>query len=319
MPKISVIVPVYRVEKYLPRCVESILAQTFSDFELWLVDDGSPDRCGALCDAYAVQDSRIRVIHQENGGLSAARNAALERAAGEWIAFVDSDDRIAPEHLQSMYDALLACGGEMAVCNFLSEDAQGNLTPAYTAAEHLRVLRGDEVFETLRQPSACNKLYRSDIFRSLRFPVGRLYEDLFVSHQVLAQVKTVVLTGQATYYYLKRTNSIMHSDYTLRNTDVIDALDLRVTALEQMGQEKWAAENRLFLYSQTAAAFAHLQRSNPAHAARLREVKAVYDRHYPALLRENRSARQRLRLRLLRYAPAIHSVLFGKKMPGNLS
>ena len=101
MPQITVIVPVYKVEPYLHRCVDSILAQTFTDFELILVDDGSPDNCGAICDEYAAKDSRVRVIHQANGGLSAARNAALSIATGKYAAFVDSDDEIVPHHLET--------------------------------------------------------------------------------------------------------------------------------------------------------------------------------------------------------------------------
>ena len=116
-PEISIIVPVYQVEKYLNECIDSILAQTFTDFELILVDDGSPDNCPALCDAAAKKDSRVRVIHKQNGGVSTARNAGLDAAQGNWIAFVDSDDTATPEYLEKMHKAALETGADFTSCH----------------------------------------------------------------------------------------------------------------------------------------------------------------------------------------------------------
>ena len=121
-PLLSIIVPVYDVERYLPKCIDSILAQTFTDFELILVEDGSPDNCPALCDAAAARDARIRVIHQKNGGLSAARNAGLDTARGEWVAFVDSDDTITPDFCEKLYAAVQDTGAQMVVCNYRQVD-----------------------------------------------------------------------------------------------------------------------------------------------------------------------------------------------------
>lgn len=124
-PLLSIIVPVYDVERYLPKCMDSILAQTFTDFELILVDDGSPDNCPALCDAAAAKDARIRVIHQKNGGLSAARNAGLDAARGAWIGFVDSDDYIAPEMYEALYHAVQSTGADLALCDYAEVDETG--------------------------------------------------------------------------------------------------------------------------------------------------------------------------------------------------
>lgn len=115
-PEISVIVPVYKVERFLPACIDSLLAQTFADFELILVDDGSPDNCPALCDAAAEKDNRVRVLHKANGGVSTARNAGLDMARGKWIAFVDSDDSVQPDYLEKMHTAALAAGADIALC-----------------------------------------------------------------------------------------------------------------------------------------------------------------------------------------------------------
>ena len=124
-PEISIIVPVYQVEKYLNECIDSILAQTFTDFELILVDDDSPDNCPALCDAAAKRDSRVRVIHKQNGGVSTARNAGLDAAQGNWIAFVDSDDTVEPEYLEKMHKAVLETGADFAICSSQCIDETG--------------------------------------------------------------------------------------------------------------------------------------------------------------------------------------------------
>ena len=128
-PLLSIIVPVYKVENYLPKCIDSILAQTFTDFELILVDDGSPDNCPALCDAAAEKDARVRVIHQKNGGLSAARNAGLDAARGAWIGFVDSDDYIAPEMYEVLYQAVQSTGADLALCDYAEVDEAGKPCP----------------------------------------------------------------------------------------------------------------------------------------------------------------------------------------------
>ena len=174
-PKISVIVPVYKVENFLDRCVESIVGQTYENLEIILVDDGSPDNCPALCDAAAAKDARIRVIHQKNGGLSAARNAGLDAARGAWIGFVDSDDYIAPEMYEVLYQAVQSTGADLALCDYAEVDETGApCLPPYTGLAQ-RIFTGRELLKratnTMAQP-AWNKLYRRAIFAQLRYPEG---------------------------------------------------------------------------------------------------------------------------------------------------
>ena len=319
MPTISVIVPIYKVEEYLARCVDSILAQTFTDYELFLVDDGSPDNCGAMCDEYAKKDPRITVIHKQNGGLSDARNAALEVASGEYIAFIDSDDWVAPNHLESMLAALKEHGADMAVCNFPKVHEDGRKEPMYHPANELTVREGDEVFETLNQPAACNKLYKASIFKTLRYPVGKLYEDVFVYTAVLEQVKRLVYTGEDTYYYFLRQGSIMRTDYTPRFMDIVEACYLRAESLEKLGQPTLANEARMFVYSQAGVAYAHVDRKDAAAVARLCEVREMFEKCYPSLMADRTiSKMQKLRIRLLKICPWLHTQLFGKRMPINL-
>ena len=225
-PLLSIIVPVYKVENYLPKCIDSILAQTFTDFELILVDDGSPDDCPALCDAAAEKDARVRVIHQKNGGLSAARNAGLDVARGEWIGFVDSDDYIAPEMYETLYKAVQNTGADLALCDYAAVDEAGiPCLPPYTGLAQ-RIFTGRELLKkatnTMAQP-AWNKLYRRVIFAQLRYPEGKLNEDLFLIPKICLQIQKAVVVPKALYYYVQRGGSIMNESKTLRHYDAAEA------------------------------------------------------------------------------------------------
>lgn len=316
IPLISVIVPVYKVEAYLPRCVDSILCQTLADYELWLVDDGSPDNCPAICDGYAAKDARVRVIHQANGGLSAARNAALERFTGQYVCFVDSDDYIAPDALETMYAALTETDADVAVGNMQSFDENGNVRDFYCPVKERTVLEGAEMLSTMNQPCAQNRLYKAGIYRMLRFPVGRLYEDVFVYHKLLAQCRRIVLTGKTAYFYMLRSGSIMRSSYDIRFTDIVYAIKERYEWLESIGQHQLANEARLFIYSRVAVAYAHLDRKDPVHRAKLEEITGIYRDCYRVLMKDGSvSAKQKIRLWLLYRLPVVHTCLFGRKMP----
>ena len=225
-PLLSIIVPVYKVENYLPKCIDSILAQTFTDFELILVEDGSPDNCPALCDAAAAKDARIRVIHQKNGGLSAARNAGLDAARGAWIGFVDSDDYIAPEMYEALYHAVQSTGADLALCDYAEVDEAGASCPQMHVS-----LSGVELTrqELLKKASglmvqlAWNKLYRRAIFAQLRYPEGKLNEDLFLIPEVCLQIQKAVVVPKVLYYYVQRSGSIMGKNKTLRHYDAAEA------------------------------------------------------------------------------------------------
>ena len=224
--EISVIVPIYRVEKFLPQCIESILNQTFTDFELILVDDGSPDRCPAICDEAAERDARVRVIHQANQGLSAARNAGIEIARGAWLSFVDADDFVAPNFLEALHDAAVRAGADCAVCGIcLTDDTGKVIEPSLPIEVESGVRTGLSVLETIREKSnmpyvvAWNKLCRRAVFETLRYPVGRRNEDVFVFAELFDTAKTVACIGDKLYFYRQSAQSIMRSTVTLRNLD----------------------------------------------------------------------------------------------------
>lgn len=213
---ISVIVPVYMVESYLHRCVDSILSQTFVDFELILVDDGSPDNCGAICDEYAAKDSRIRVIHQKNGGLSAARNAGLDVAREEYYAFVDGDDWIHPQFLELLYSAVKKHGLLMACCNIarVADEKEAVIDLLFPV---VLVKLPDEVYINIKGtrvvPSACRILCHRDLFKNIRFPVGYLSEDLFTTYKLYFQCEKIACVDAPLYFYFQRQGSIMLSKW----------------------------------------------------------------------------------------------------------
>ncbi len=318
MPCISIIIPVYKVENYLCKCLDSVLAQTFCDYEVILVDDGSPDHCGDICDEYAKKDDRIKVIHKQNGGLSDARNAALEVCTGEYLTFIDSDDYVAEDHLEVLYSTLVSCAADIAVSNISSFREEKIGERFYCPSTEVRVLEGKEMFSTLEQPCAQAKLYKRFIFHDIRFPVGKLYEDAFIFHDVLAKANKLVLTGRNTYFYLIRSDSIMHQEYSIRSTDIIDAVEARIKKLEEMGFFDLADHNREFVYSRVAVAFANLDTSIEINKKRLDEIKTIYDREYPRLMLTQCGIKQKFRYWLLFKLPHIHSGIFGKKMSVSL-
>lgn len=234
-PTISVIVPVYKVEAYLPRCIDSLLAQTYKDFELILVDDGSPDRCGAICDRYAGRDPRICVIHKQNGGLSDARNAGLKIARGRYLAFVDSDDWVAPEYLHKLLQACLDTQADICECNIIHTSGTPSAVPAQDASaetcsaqDALAQLIADGTF----RQHVWNKLYSRRVVDGILFPRGKLNEDEFWTYQVFGNASKVAKIQDALYFYFQRPDSIMGARYSLRRLDALEAKEARQRYLE---------------------------------------------------------------------------------------
>ena len=226
---VSVIVPIYKVEAYLKKCIKSIQNQTYSNLEIILVDDGSPDGCGAICDRYAKEDTRIRVIHKENGGLSDARNKGLDIATGEYILFVDSDDYIHPQMVEILLQHLEVVDADMAVCGFktveeneevifdcfdICETAGREKKTEVVGIDAGEVFEGQAVMNNLQYKNlltvvAWNKLYKAELFAELRYPKGRVQEDEFLVHHILHLCRRTVYIPTELYYYLQRTSSIM--------------------------------------------------------------------------------------------------------------
>lgn len=217
---ISVIVPIYRVEEYLDECVASVVNQTYRNLEIILVDDGSPDHCPQMCDEWAVRDSRIKVIHKVNGGLSDARNAGIEIATGEYIAFVDSDDFITPDMLEKLHAALVKADADIAACGILTcegekQTAWGCRDTVGTPKQIYALLYNDTAYPV----AAWNKLYRRSCWETLRFPVGKTCEDAFTTYQLIHNARRIVMIPEALYCYRIRPGSIMTSAFSLKKMD----------------------------------------------------------------------------------------------------
>ena len=235
--KISVIVPVYKVEVFLDRCVQSIADQTYKNLEIILVDDGSPDNCPAMCDAWAEKDSRVKVVHKKNGGLSDARNAGMTMATGEFMGFVDSDDWIAPDMYQHLHDLLEADGSDIAACGVEMVWEDGTPSRMLTKAgccvlDQEEAMRAIIEESWLKQP-VWYKLYKTALIRDIPFPVGKYHEDVFWSYQAVAKAQKVSVSDKVCYYYAQRSGSIMGEGYSLKRLDAVEAKDQRLEFIRQ--------------------------------------------------------------------------------------
>lgn len=248
-PKISIIVPVYNVEKYLDECVNSIINQTYKNIEIILVDDGSKDACGAMCDAYGRSDARIKVVHKQNGGLSSARNAGLDVATGDYIGFIDSDDYISLDMFEDLFKLIASDNADLSMCGIYDLYDDG-ATARYKAGKiyHLDSIEAAKIVMRgrLNTTIVCNKLYKASIFKQLRFPVGKIMEDDFVILDILLQCTRVVLTTDAKYYYRHREASITTISFTEKDLDTIEAYERNYRIVEfDYPQLKSAVKGRL--------------------------------------------------------------------------
>lgn len=267
MSKISVIVPVYKVEKYLDRCIESILSQTFTDFELILVDDGSPDNCPDMCDKWAKKDNRIRVVHKENGGLSSARNAGLDIMTGEYVTFIDSDDYVSEVYLEKLFAALIDNSADVSVCGQALEKRKEQISQS---SNSIIILSGSKACMEIYHPQldtimiiACSKLFKKTCFDGIRFPVGRIHEDEFTTYKILFECSSVAIIQDKLYYYSSsNSNSIMNSPFSLKRYDLMIAFDESL----QFYQEKHA--NELYI-----AAHERKERSQANYSFMARKAK----------------------------------------------
>ena len=246
--KISVIVPIYKVEDYLHRCVDSIINQTYTNLEIILVDDGSPDNCPRICDEYAKKDSRIRVIHKKNGGLSDARNAGIDIATGEYIMFIDSDDFVDREMMKSMMRNMIHNNVDMVVCNikYIYEDKE---VVKYNQAD--RILdRYEAMEEYLRdgvvQAVAWNKLYKKSLISDMRYKVGKTNEDEFFTYKVVDKTDKIYYNSRPFYNYIQRDSSIM-GKYSINRLDGVEASYERLNFIKERYPDLYEKEKKTFI------------------------------------------------------------------------
>lgn len=271
MAAISVIVPVYNVEAYLSRCVESILGQSFSDLELVLVDDGSPDRCGEICDMYARQDTRVHVIHRNNGGLSAARNSGIDwvmaHSESQWITFVDSDDWLERSFLLNLYTAVQETGCTLSACEYYI--TQGEIKQSENIT-HAQVMTADEYYckDGIHAAAvACAKLYQKSLFQSIRYPLGKLHEDEFVTYRMVYAAEKVAYLSEALYAYYQNPEGIMLSKWNPRRLHILEATQQQLEYARETGNDMLLRKASL---QYILSCHDHLQKASPEYKKELR-------------------------------------------------
>lgn len=239
---ISIVVPIYNVEKYLKNCIDSIIKQTYTNIEIILVDDGSPDNCGKICDEYKEKDNRIKVIHKQNGGLSDARNAGIDIATGEYIAFIDSDDYIEENYIEVLYNLCVKNDVWLSECDYerinsddkieMKQNRESNI---YTGKEMSRRLYSKDFIRTI---VVWNKLYKREIFKSLRFPKGKINEDEFTTYKIFYNLDKVAVTSEKLYYYRYSPDSIMNRKFNKKRLDLIEALEERIEFYKEKNEKE---------------------------------------------------------------------------------
>ncbi len=227
---VSIIAPVYNTEKYLPRCLDSLLAQTYTDFELILVDDGSTDASPAICDEYAAKDGRITVIHKENGGVSSARNRGLEIAKGAYITFADSDDFLGGAHLETLVKLIVAEQADISVVGMAQEQADGVFVPYYTPG-HGYIFSQEEMLKNMLENryytcSVCDKMFRREVLQGIRWDETVSHnEDLLFLYEVMKNCRRAAYTSDVCYYYCANEGSAVHSKFNYKKMTMIDVWD----------------------------------------------------------------------------------------------
>jgi glycosyltransferase involved in cell wall biosynthesis len=247
MPKVSIIIPVYNVEKYLRKCIDSVLNQTYKDIEVILVDDGSLDKCPQICDEYLKRDARVKVIHKKNGGLSDARNVGVKYAQGDYIGFVDSDDYVSTQMVELLYSSITKEEADIVMGNYIHVDETGNSIDekiSFQIEKQITYSRDEFVDEVIKKTGgyyvvACSKLYKKEIFEKISFPLGKQHEDEFVFHYVVGMSKKIVCISDVIYFYLQRDDSIMGKKFNEKRIDYGEALIDRYYYTKKMKQKKW--------------------------------------------------------------------------------
>ena len=290
--KIFVVVPVYNVEPYLERCVDSILNQTYDNFELVLVDDGSPDNCPAICDRYAAEYENITVIHQENGGLSAARNTGIDYAfkngnsEQDWISFIDSDDFVHPKYMEYLYRAAKEAGVEVSSCAYIRTDTSNisdkDMPFAYTAFSPEEFWHKDRTNATI----AWGKLYRLNNFLKKRYPVGKIHEDEFTTYRIIFTQAKIAFIPLRLYNYYSNTIGITQSQWSPKRLQQLDALEAQVNYFRDKNFHIACTESIAHLLQHGIKHVMYIKHLSPKYNHLLKDVKARRNRAFWLYVKE---------------------------------
>lgn len=312
---ISIVVPIYNVEKYLEKCLNSILEQTYGEFELILVDDGSTDCSGEIADKYALKDERIIVFHKENEGLAATRNYGIEKAKGEYICFIDSDDWIENTYLEYLSNLAKEYLADVVICDFIKNDGTGVITQP--SKEEIVEETGYEAIANiytqnyLRYVVAWNKLYRRSIFDNVKYMSGIIHEDEAICGDIYCACSKVIRTNYIFYNYRVNNNtSIMSSEYSLKRLDILKALENRMSLFEKKGYREYYEKDSFKYMYKILLNIIEIRKIPQDNTSVIRDLKKIYWKKYKESLNFNWSIKRKAgmcvfglfpRLYLLRY------------------
>lgn len=319
--KISVVVPIYNVEQYLVRCIESILQQTYPYLEIILVDDGSSDHSGEICDQYKQKDARIQVIHKQNGGLSDARNAGIKLATGKYIGFVDSDDYIHPK----MYEVLLATMQQkqvdIAICNYQKINEQGiqeskeiqETIELFDATQAINLLFSDNEISNY----AWNKLYKKELFEGVQYPFGKKMEDIGTTYRLFMKANQLAYTNYIGYYYYQRSDSILKSVDTQFIKDFREMINVRYNDImgSNLGLKEQADVNRLTFIKYYFMHIAKIKQKELAQAPEFLQEYQFFKKNYPNYRKKmnHKNLRERILNELFYYYLPLYMKIYEMK------
>lgn len=307
LPLVSVIIPVYNVEAYLRECIDSVIGQTYTNLEILLIDDGSPDGCGAICDEYALADPRIKVIHQQNGGLSAARNTGLDHACGEFICVIDSDDFIDANMIEILSDRLIRDNADLVICDIALCHNRSDIWSCdspltdrtFTLEEFV------EEYQAWQYIVAWNKLYRRSLFRELRYPAGYIHEDNATIHRILGECRTIATVPERLYFYRQRKGSITNSNLSIKHSDALTAFADQICYAYGNGWNKMADKTASDYVNKFFELYFRFPK-NQENTLYFHRMDASLRKALPCLLRSSRvSLRHKVYLSIIRVSPGL--------------
>ena len=308
---ISVIVPIYNVEKYLDRCIKSIVNQSYTNLEIILVDDGSPDRCGEICDEWVKKDNRIKVIHKENGGLSDARNAGIEIAKGEYLSFIDSDDYVNKDFIKILYNLLIENNSDISMCGVCEtkkdedinkEIGKGNIRNILSK----NALEGKEHVYCV----AWNKLYKKSIFKNIRYPKGKIHEDVAVIYKIMYYSEKISITDSKLYFYFSAPESIMRSKFSEKRLEILDALKDSYEFFIKRNEENYAYFVLMDFLNTILALYKECYLLEEDKKKVKRDLRKKYKKTYKKVIsNSNTSLKMKLKYTIYDFLPSMYIVI----------
>lgn len=312
---ISIIVPIYNVEKYLKECIESIINQTYKNIEIILVDDGSPDNCGKICDEYSQKDKRIIVLHKENGGLSDARNKGIDIAKGDYLTFVDSDDFVNIDYIEKLYNSIKFNNTKLAQCgiskvnenNEIIEKLNYDENYIKTSHEILNELYGKHLIENV---VVWNKMYAKELFENIRFPVGKIHEDEFTTYKIFYSVDRISLLSDCLYNYRQTNESIIGKKFNKKRLNLLEALEERMDSFKNRNEIDLYEKTLKFYIEQLRLYYIKVKKYIENSKEIQQDIKRKYKIEYKKFMKvKEKTFKEMLKAKIFYFCPDLYYII----------